>query len=68
MLTEQKEFAGLGATSFLETPSLSAVVVMSQMPGTLPRPTFLKLYFALQSLKQRRPILWALPSKNYGIC
>lgn len=68
MPTEQKEFTGLGATSFLETPSLSAVGVMSQMPGTLPRPKFPKLNFALQSLRQTRPLPWALPSKNYGIC
>lgn len=68
MPTEQKEFTALGATNFLETPSLSAVGVISQMPGTLPRPKFPALYFALQSLRQRKPILWALPSKNYGIC
>ena len=43
MPTEQKEFTGLGTTSFLETSSLSAVGVMSQRPGTLPGPKFSKL-------------------------
>ena len=68
MPTEQKEFTGLGATELSQTPSLSAVGVMSQMPGTLPRPQFPELYFALQSLRQTGPIPWAPPSKNFGIC
>ena len=64
----RKNSQGSGLLSFLETPSLSAVGVMSQMPGTLPRPKFPKLNFALQSLRQTRPLPWALPSKNHGTC
>lgn len=63
----RKNSQGLGLLSFLETPSLSAVAAMSQMPGTLPRPEFPKLDFALHSLRQTRPIPLALPSKNDGI-
>lgn len=47
----RKNSQGLGLLSFLETPPLSAVGVMSEMPGTLLKAQILEALFYIAKLK-----------------
>lgn len=47
----RKNSQGLGLLSFLETPSLSAVGVMSKMPGTLLKAQILEALVYIAELK-----------------